>query len=104
MTVLQLIEHTPGPRWEVGVGFGDQPGVEHHLATMRGWLDSGRLVMGGPFVDDEGGGTAVVRFDTLAEADAAAQADRAVVEGLLQARTRPWRVGMSTVDLDAPTA
>ena len=45
-----------------------------------------------------------MRFDTLADADAAAQADRAVVEGLLQARTRPWLVGLSRLDLDATTA
>lgn len=104
MTEFQLIEHTPGPRWAAGVGFRDQQGVEHHLATMRGWLDSGHLVMGGPFLDDDGGGAAVVRFATLADAEAAAQADRAVVDGLLQARARPWLIGLSTVDLDAKTA
>jgi len=38
MTVLQLISHTPGPTWVDGVSFREQPGVEHHLATMRGWV------------------------------------------------------------------
>jgi uncharacterized protein YciI len=100
MTQLQLIAHTPGPRWVAGVSLGEQEGVEHHLATLSGWLESGRLVMGGPFLDADGGGVAIVRFDSLADAEAAAQADRAVVEGLLRARVRPWLAGMSAVDLD----
>ena len=62
MTVLQLISHTPGPAWVDGVSFREQPGVEHHLATMRGWLEGGHLVMGGPFLDADGGGVAIVRF------------------------------------------
>ena len=66
---------------------------------MHGWLESGVLVLGGPFLDDGGGGTAVVRFGTLEEADAAAQADRAVQDGLLTATTRPWLVGMTALDL-----
>jgi uncharacterized protein YciI len=101
MTVLQLISHSPGPAWVAGTSFREQPGVEHHLATMHGWLEDGVLVMGGPFLDDEGGGTAVVSFPTVEEADAAAQADRAVQDGLLVARTRPWLVGMTAVDLGA---
>ena len=101
MTELQVISHTPGPAWVEGLSFREQPGVEHHLATMRSWLEAGVLVMGGPFLDEGGGGTAVVSFPSVAGADAAAQADRAVQEGLLVARTRPWLVGMSAVDLGA---
>jgi uncharacterized protein YciI len=56
--------------------------------------------MGGPFLDEDGGGTAIVRFASIEDADAAAQADRAVVEGLLKARTRPWLAGLSILELD----
>src|SRR4051794_41647268 len=65
MTVLQLIEHSPGPHWVAGLDLREQPGVEHHLATMRGWLESGRLIMGGPFLDAGGGGAGVVRFASV---------------------------------------
>ena len=99
VTVLQLISHTPGPAWVDGVSFREQPGVEHHLATMRGWLEDGHLVMGGPFLDADGGGAAIVRFASVEEADAAAQDDRAVRDGLLVARTRPWLAGLSSVDV-----
>ncbi len=100
MTVLQLIAHSPGPAWVSGASFREQPGVDHHLATMKGWLDAGQLVMGGPFLDGDGGGVAIVRFESVEEADAAAQADRAVREGLLTARTRPWLAGLSSIDMD----
>lgn len=93
MTTLQVVVHEPGPAWQPGIAFREQRGVEHHIATMRGWLEEGRLVMGGPFLDAEGGGMAVVAFDSLEAADAAAQADRAVRDGLLRARTREWLVG-----------
>ena len=99
MRALQVVAHTPGPAWVPGVSFRDQPGVEHHLGTMRGWLEDGHLVMGGPFLDDAGGGMAVVAFDSVEAADAAAQADRAVRAGLLRAAVRPWLAGMSAVDL-----
>ncbi len=92
VTVLQLIAHSPGPAWVSGVPFREQPGVDHHLATMKGWLDAGHLVVGGPFLDGDGGGVAIVRFESVEEADAAAQADRAVKDGLVAATTRPgWR-------------
>ncbi|MDT7571523.1 MAG: uncharacterized protein QOE05_1697 [Actinomycetota bacterium] len=98
MTSLQVIEHVPGPAWLSGVGFRDQPGVADHRATMKGWLAAGQLVMGGPFLDGEGGGMAIVRFDDVGAAAAAAQSDPAVQAGLLVATARPWLAGLSAVD------
>ena len=100
MTALQVVAHTPGPAWLPGTTFRDQPGVDEHLATMKRWLADGRLVMGGPFLDSDGGGMAIVRFDDVATADAAAQRDPAVQAGLLVATTRPWLAGLSAVEVD----
>jgi uncharacterized protein YciI len=99
MTALQVIAHTPGPAWKAGVGFRDQPGVGVHIAAMQSWLDSGHLVMGGPFLDDAGGGMAVVRFDDVAAAEAKAAADPAVQAGLLVATVRPWMAALSASPL-----
>jgi uncharacterized protein YciI len=66
---------------------------------MKQWLADGHLVLGGPFLDDGGGGMAIVRFRDVQSADAAAQADAAVRAGLLVATTRPWLAGLSGVDL-----
>lgn len=90
-----MIAHLPGAAWVPGVPFREQPGVELHLGTMRGWLDSGRLVMGGPFLDEAGGGMAIVAFASLEDAEAAAHADPAVRAGLLEVQVRPWLMGMS---------
>jgi uncharacterized protein YciI len=56
--------------------------------------------MGGPFLDGGGGGMAIVRFDDVSAADAAAQRDPAVQAGLLVATTRPWLAGLAAVELD----
>ena len=99
MSGLQVVAHAPGPAWQPGVDFREQPGVGDHLATMKQWLADGHLVLGGPFLDEAGGGMAIVRFEDVSTADAAAQADPAVQAGLLIATTRPWLAGLSAVDL-----
>jgi uncharacterized protein YciI len=95
MSDCQVIAHNPGPQWRQGVDLAEQPGVRDHLATLKGWLDSGRLIMGGPFLDDQGGGMAVVRFDSVDAARQAALADPAVQAGLLTVTVRPWFPGLS---------
>jgi uncharacterized protein len=94
---LFVIEHAPGPTWEDGTTFREQPGIEDHFAFMSSLHERGVLVIGGPFMDDVGGrpvGMAVVRVASADEADALAAQDEAVVKGLLTYRVRPWRVPM----------
>jgi uncharacterized protein YciI len=78
----------------------DQEGVGAHIGTMRAWLETGNLVIGGPFLDEEGGGMAVLRFAGLEQAEESARADPAVRAGLLAPRVRPWMPGMSALALD----
>ena len=93
-TAYQIVEHRPGSTWVQGVPFREQPGVHMHFATMKSWLDDGRIVVGGPFIDDQGGGIVVTRFDSLEDANAAAGADAAVLAGLLTFSVRPWFLAM----------
>jgi uncharacterized protein YciI len=90
----QIVEHRPGSAWVHDVPFREQPGVELHFATMKSWLDAGRIVVGGPFLDDLGGGVIVTRFDSLDDAVTAAGADAAVHAGLLTFTVRPWFLAM----------
>jgi uncharacterized protein YciI len=90
----QIVEHKPGPQWLLGVPFREQPGVDAHFATMKSWLDAGRIVVGGPFLDDLGGGMIVTRFDSIDDATAAAASDAAVLAGLLTFSVRPWFMAM----------
>lgn len=55
--------------------------------------------MAGPFLDQDGGGLAVVRFADVAAARSAAEADPAVVAGLLTTEVTPWLPALSAADL-----
>jgi uncharacterized protein YciI len=95
----QVIFHRAGPRWQLGVDFRSQPGVEEHLRFMRRLHDAGALVVGGPFLDTpvngvDAVGMAVVSFDSPATAQQWANDDEAVKAGLLDVTVRPWLVPM----------
>ena len=100
MNGFQVVQHLPGPAWVTGLSLRDQEGVCAHIGTMQVWLEARSLVMGGPFLDDEGGGMAILRFADVEQAEASARADPAVLGGLLTPRVRPWMPGMSAVPLD----
>jgi uncharacterized protein YciI len=100
VTGFQVVQHLPGPKWHAGLALREQEGVGAHIATMQAWLEQQVLVMGGPFLDDEGGGMAIVCFPTVQDAEASARADPATRAGLLTPRVRPWMPGMSSVQLD----
>jgi len=92
-----VLVHTPGPAWIDGVPFPRQPGVEHHQAHLRRLLEDGRLVIGGPFLDDDGGGFVVVRAASEAEARALGEPDPSLAAGLLRLSVRPWLAAMANV-------
>lgn len=84
-----VLTHSPGPLWDHAKGFREQPGVAAHLGYMSGYADKGRIVMGGPFLDNSGG---MMIFDvaTLDDARAIAEADPTVKSGLLTVTVKPW--------------
>lgn len=95
--VFFALFHTPGARWEDGVGFREQPGVGAHVGYMAEQLAAGRLVFGGPFLDDSGG-MMVLRADSLDDARAIAEADPTVLDGLLRVTVKPWMMAMNSLD------
>lgn len=94
--VFHVLLHTPGPQWQDGVSFQDQPGVGLHVQYMAGLLQQGLLVMGGPFLDDTGG-MMISRAQTIEDALRIANKDPAVTSGLLRVTVRPWMVPMQDV-------
>ena len=66
---------------------------------LRQWAAEEFLVMAGPFLDQGGGGLAVVRLADVAAARSAAEADPAVVAGLLTTEVTPWLPALSAADL-----
>lgn len=92
--VYHVIFHTPGIKWVDSLSFQEQPGVMEHINYMATFLESKKLVEGGPFLDNSGG--MMVFNGTKEEAEKIANADPAVKAGLLKVSVRPWLVAMST--------
>jgi len=91
-----VIFHRPGPAWQPGVPFFQQPGVHEHVAHYRQLLGTDKLVMGGPFLDAHAGGMMIAASGVdAAELSGFAAADPAVASGLLVYEVRPWLVGMA---------
>jgi uncharacterized protein YciI len=89
-----VVFHKPGPAWQPGVEFREQPGVGEHVAHYRTLYEQGKLLLGGPFLDDSGGMMVPVLGVSAEEITAFAAADPAVQKGLLTFEVRPWLVAM----------
>lgn len=86
-----VLFHSPGTKWIDGVGFREQPGVMEHVQYMADFQATGSMVIGGPFLDDSGG-MMVLRAENQDEAEAIANADPSVKNGLLKVQVKPWMV------------
>lgn len=90
-----VVLHTPGPNWQTGVGFREQPGVRDHVMHYAELFQQGKLEIGGPFLLDDTGGMMVTTTDVTAqEIRDFAAADPAVHAGLLNFEIRPWLAAM----------
>lgn len=91
--VRAIVWLTPGPAWNPALSFGEQAGIEAHRAHYRYLEDDGKVYGLGPFVDG-GGGALVVGAAGVGEAElrAVAQADPAVVSGVLVPQIRTWSI------------
>jgi len=91
-----VVLHMPGPSWQAGKTLLEQPGVMNHVGHYRKLREAGKLAMGGPHVDERGGGMMIPAAGVpQAEIEAFAAEDPAVKSGLLRYEVRPWLVGMS---------
>jgi len=94
--IRYIVIHSPGPRWLQGKEVFDQPGVREHVEHYRILHQAGKLALGGPHLDSQGGGMMIpvagVAEDEIRQF---AAEDPAVKSGLLIAEVRPWLIGMS---------
>ena len=61
--IRYVILHSPGPAWEPGKNQFDQAGVREHVEHYRKLLAEGKLEMGGPHLDEGGGGMMIPTAD-----------------------------------------
>jgi uncharacterized protein YciI len=90
-----VVIHTPGPSWQYGIDFREQPGVQEHVVHYQQLFQEGKLYLGGPFlIPDSGGMMVTTKGVTHDEIVAFATADPAVQSGLLLYEVRPWYLAM----------
>ena len=102
MSLFVLI-HRPGPRWQPGAPFPEQPGIMDHIRFMSRLDEEHRLILGGPFDDEWTGssestpvGMAIIEASGMEEAENLAASDASVKSGLLTVTVRPWRPRMGS--------
>ena len=102
MSLFVLI-HRPGPRWQLGLPFPEQPGIMDHISFMRRMDEEHRLILGGPFDDEWAGssestpvGMAIIEADGIEQAEVLAGSDESVKAGLLTVTVRAWRPRMGS--------
>jgi uncharacterized protein YciI len=94
--IRYVVLHSPGPKWEPGKSLFEQDGVREHAQHYRALLAGGKLALGGPHLDERGGGMMIPAAGVSEEEIRSfAAEDPAVKSGLLLVEIRPWLIGMS---------
>ena len=97
MKLFQVVMHSPGPNWQKGVDFREQPGVMDHVQHYAKLHEQGRLLHGGPFVDTDSGGMMIATENvTREELRKFASEDPAIEAGLLTFEVKTWYMVMSS--------
>lgn len=90
-----VVFHRPGSKWQVGIDFREQDGVEEHVQHYLELHKLGKLELGGPFLLPDAGGMMVPTKDvSQKEMEDFAAADPAVRSGLLVYEIRLWLTAM----------
>ena len=93
--IRYVVLHKPGPKWQTGVDYRQQTGVNEHVQHSFKLHQQGKLQLGGPFLLPDAGGMMVTTKEvSLEEIEAFAAEDPAVKSGLLIYEVRPWMTAM----------
>ena len=93
--IRYVVLHKPGPKWQYGVDYRQQDGVNEHVGHYMKLYEQGKLELGGPFpVPDMGGMMVTTKEVSQEEIEAFAASDPAVKSGLLIYEVRPWMTAM----------
>jgi uncharacterized protein YciI len=91
-TTLFLVFRNPGPSWVRGLSSRQQPLWEEHATFMDRLFEQGRIVLGGPYADNNRV-LLVVRARDAAEASDLFRADPWAAPGILiESETIEWSV------------
>ena len=84
-----VVIYTPGPAWLEGKSLTEQPFYREHGRYMKRFFDEKRLIMGGPFMDNQGG-LGILDVANEAQAREIFEQDPAVLARVFQPHLHPW--------------
>ena len=84
-----VVIYTPGPAWLHGKSVTEQPFFREHGRYMQRLFANGQIIMGGPFLDDQGG-LGIIDVTNEAQACEIVAHDPAVLAKVFQPHLHPW--------------
>jgi uncharacterized protein YciI len=85
-----VVEYAPGPNWREREQ-QRQEDLQAHIGYQQGWLKKGVLLLGGPYVGEEGG-LALFAADSADAIKELVAADPSVVCGMYRVTVHQWRI------------
>ncbi len=85
-----MLENVPGRDPSIAL-------IRRHIQHIRTLDEEGKLVLCGPFTDHPGG-MIIVQVEDRAEAEAIAESDPFVAEGIRRCEVRTWEIGNAQND------
>ena len=89
-----------GPNWLPGKTASQQPLAEHGRYLQR-LMVNGKLVLAGPFLDDQGG-FVLLKAANLAEAQQIENEDPAIQKGILRPTVHPFSIAFDSATGTSP--
>ncbi len=86
-----IVIYPPGPAWLAGKSVREQPFYREHGRYMHQVFTHRQLLMGGPFLDNQGG-LGILDVASVAQADEIVAHDPAVLAKVFQPHVHPWHV------------
>ena len=84
-----VVIYTPGPAWQTGKTVTEQPFYREHYRYMRQFFAVRQLLMGGPFLDNQGG-LGILEVENVGQARDIVAHDSFVLGQVLEPHVHPW--------------
>ena len=84
-----VIYYTPGPAWQTGKAVTEQPFFREHGKDMQQVFAASRLLMGGAFLDNQGG-LGILDVADVAQAREIIARDPLVLGRVVEPHLHPW--------------
>jgi uncharacterized protein YciI len=84
-----VVIYTPGPAWQTVKTVEELPFFREHVSYMHQVFAAGRLLMGGAFLDNQGG-LGILEVETFAQARDIVAHDPFVQARVVEPHLHPW--------------